>query len=56
MEKNRASVVAMNAEIRRTKARLMEQVLALQKLAVKKVALLFELRAFMFHEMLEEEL
>lgn len=37
MEKNRASVVAMNAEIRRTKARLMEQVLALQKLAVKKV-------------------
>ncbi|KAA8550420.1 hypothetical protein F0562_002104 [Nyssa sinensis] len=37
MEKNRASVVAMNAEIRRTKARLMEEVLKLQKLALKKV-------------------
>uniref|UniRef100_A0A5B7BGW8 Putative syntaxin-71-like n=1 Tax=Davidia involucrata TaxID=16924 RepID=A0A5B7BGW8_DAVIN len=37
MEKSRASVVAMNAEIRRTKARLMEEVPKLQKLALKKV-------------------
>ncbi|KAK9664015.1 hypothetical protein RND81_14G014000 [Saponaria officinalis] len=36
METNRAKVVAMNAEIRRTKARLMEDVAKLQKLAYKK--------------------
>ncbi|XAR69060.1 hypothetical protein NMG60_11000518 [Bertholletia excelsa] len=36
-EKNRASVVAINAEIRRTKARLLEEVPKLQRLAVKKV-------------------
>ncbi|PIN10531.1 SNARE protein TLG1/Syntaxin 6 [Handroanthus impetiginosus] len=36
-EKNRASVVAVNAEIRRTKARLLEEVPKLQRLAVKKV-------------------
>ncbi|KAK9291217.1 hypothetical protein L1049_009405 [Liquidambar formosana] len=36
-EKNRASVVAMNAEIRRTKARLLEEVLKLERLALKKV-------------------
>ncbi|XP_050380709.1 syntaxin-71-like [Argentina anserina] len=36
-EKNRASAVALNAEIRRTKARLMEEVPKLQRLAVKKV-------------------
>ncbi|XP_078431959.1 syntaxin-71-like [Wolffia australiana] len=36
-EKNRATVVALNAEIRRTKARLLEEVPKLQKLAVKKV-------------------
>nr|ACN50185.1 syntaxin-71 [Annona cherimola] len=36
-EKNRASAVAMNAEIRRTKARLLEEVPKLQRLAVKKV-------------------
>ncbi|KAF8397668.1 hypothetical protein HHK36_016589 [Tetracentron sinense] len=36
-EKNRASVVAMNAEIRRTKARLLEEVPKLQRLALKKV-------------------
>ncbi|GFP83764.1 syntaxin-71 [Phtheirospermum japonicum] len=36
-EKNRASAVAINAEIRRTKARLAEEVPKLQRLAVKKV-------------------
>lgn len=36
-ETNRAKVVAINAEIRRTKARLMEEVSKLQKLAYKKV-------------------
>lgn len=38
-EKNRASAVALNAEIRRTKARLLEEVPKLQKLAIKKVSL-----------------
>ncbi|XP_017982959.1 PREDICTED: syntaxin-72 [Theobroma cacao] len=37
MEKNRAAAVAMSAEIRRLKARLMEEVPKLQKLAKKKV-------------------
>ncbi|KAG0454701.1 hypothetical protein HPP92_023993 [Vanilla planifolia] len=36
-EKNRAVVVAMNAEIRRTKAKLLEEVPKLQRLAHKKV-------------------
>ncbi|KAK8695522.1 hypothetical protein V6N13_000677 [Hibiscus sabdariffa] len=36
-EKNRAAAVALNAEVRRTKARLMEEVPKLQKLAKKKV-------------------
>ncbi|XP_062167256.1 syntaxin-71-like [Alnus glutinosa] len=36
-EKNKASAVAMNAEIRRTKARLLEEVPKLQRLAIKKV-------------------
>ncbi|KAJ6804979.1 syntaxin-71-like [Iris pallida] len=36
-EKSRASAVAVNAEIRRTKARLMEEVPKLQRLALKKV-------------------
>lgn len=36
-EKNRASAVAINAELRRTKARLLEEVPKLQRLAVKKV-------------------
>ncbi|CAB4284305.1 unnamed protein product [Prunus armeniaca] len=36
-EKNKASAVALNAEIRRTKARLLEEVPKLQRLAVKKV-------------------
>jgi hypothetical protein len=40
-EKNRATVVALNAEIRRTKAKLLEEDLPkLQRLAVKKVAAL----------------
>lgn len=39
METSRASVVAMNAEIRRSKARMMEEVPKLQKLALKKVKL-----------------
>ncbi|KAI4349169.1 hypothetical protein L6164_009799 [Bauhinia variegata] len=36
-EKSRASTVAINAEIRRTKARLLEEVPKLQRLAMKKV-------------------
>ncbi|KAL0719752.1 hypothetical protein Bca4012_069076 [Brassica carinata] len=40
-EKNRASAVAMNAEIRRTKARLSEEVPKLQRLAVKRVSFPF---------------
>jgi len=36
-EKNRAAAVAINAEIRRTKARLLEEVPKLQRLAIKKV-------------------
>ncbi|KAG6580598.1 Syntaxin-71, partial [Cucurbita argyrosperma subsp. sororia] len=36
-EKNRASVVALNAEIRHTKARLLEEIPKLQRLAVKRV-------------------
>ncbi|KAK9128146.1 hypothetical protein Syun_016943 [Stephania yunnanensis] len=36
-EKNRAAAVALNAEIRRTKARLLEEVPKLQRLALKKV-------------------
>ncbi|EEF42965.1 syntaxin-71 [Ricinus communis] len=36
-EKNKASAVALNAEIRRTKAKLLEEVPKLQRLAVKKV-------------------
>ncbi|KAL6577116.1 Syntaxin-71 [Orobanche minor] len=37
VETNRATVVALNAEVRRTKARLMDEVHKLQKLAQKKV-------------------
>lgn len=37
METNRAKAVAMNAEIRRSKARLLEDVAKLQKLGYKKV-------------------
>ncbi|CAL5423700.1 unnamed protein product [Camellia sinensis] len=36
-EKSRASAVAINAEIRRTKARLLEEVPKLERLAIKKV-------------------
>ena len=36
-EKSKASTVAINAEIRRTKARLLEEVPKLQRLAMKKV-------------------
>ncbi|WCJ22756.1 syntaxin of plants 71 [Euphorbia peplus] len=36
-EKNRATVIAINAEIRRTKARLLEEIPKLQRLAFKKV-------------------
>ncbi|CAH1418861.1 unnamed protein product [Lactuca virosa] len=39
-EKNRATAVAMNAEIRRTKARLLEEIPKLQRLAFKKVYML----------------
>lgn len=41
-EKNRAASVAMNAEIRRTKARLLEDAQKLQKLALKKVLFLLK--------------
>jgi len=37
METNRAAVVAMNAEVRRTKAKLMDEIPKLQKLAQKRV-------------------
>lgn len=37
METNRAKAVAMKAEVRRTKARLMDEIKKLQKLARKKV-------------------
>jgi len=40
METNRAKTVAINAEIRRSKARLMEEVSKLQKLAYKKVKII----------------
>uniref|UniRef100_A0A0E0KL35 t-SNARE coiled-coil homology domain-containing protein n=1 Tax=Oryza punctata TaxID=4537 RepID=A0A0E0KL35_ORYPU len=36
-ETNRAAAVALNADVRRTKARLMEEVVKLRKLAAKKV-------------------
>ncbi|KAM7261054.1 hypothetical protein ACFE04_026529 [Oxalis oulophora] len=36
-EKNRAIAIAMNAEVRRTKAKLLEQIVKLQRLALKKV-------------------
>ncbi|CAN6174065.1 unnamed protein product [Urochloa humidicola] len=36
-EKNRAAAVAMNADVRRTKAMLPEEVVKLQKIAAKKV-------------------
>ncbi|CAN6195665.1 unnamed protein product [Urochloa humidicola] len=36
-EKNRAAAVAMNADVRWTKARLLEEVVKLQKMAAKKV-------------------
>ena len=51
METNRASAVAMNAEVRRTKARLMNEVPKLRKLAMKKVNfywILFMLQFFFF--------
>ncbi|KAI3924658.1 hypothetical protein MKW92_052543 [Papaver armeniacum] len=38
--KSRAATVAINAEIRTTKARLLEEIPKLQRLAVKKVSLL----------------
>ncbi|KDP28599.1 hypothetical protein JCGZ_14370 [Jatropha curcas] len=37
MEKNRATAIAINAEIRRTKARMLEELPKLQRLALKKV-------------------
>lgn len=37
MENNRATAAALNAEVRRTKARLMDEVPKLRKLAQKKV-------------------
>lgn len=41
MEINRAAVVAMNAKVRRTKARLMDEAPKLQKLAQKRVSVFF---------------
>lgn len=40
METNRAKSVAMNAEVRRTKARLLDEVPKLAKLSQKKVRLI----------------
>lgn len=52
-EKNKASAVAMNAEVRRTKARLLEEVPKLQRLAVKKVGIsLFFCNYIHFYEFL----
>ena len=48
-EKSRASAVALNAEIRRTKARLLEEVPKLQRLAMKKVVFLFSLLVLEIH-------
>lgn len=41
IETNRAKAVAMKAEVRRTKARLMDEIQKLQKLAQKKVLFFF---------------
>ena len=53
LETNRAAVVALNAEIRRTKARLIEEVVKLQKLANKKVNSFWF--TFLFRKMLKLE-
>lgn len=47
-EKNRAASVAMKAEIRRTKARLLEDAQKLQKLALKKVLFLLKKKSILF--------
>lgn len=49
IETNRAAAVALNAEIRRTKARLLEEVVKLQKLVLKKVKSSWF--TFLFHKM-----
>ncbi|KAJ0028825.1 hypothetical protein Pint_35599 [Pistacia integerrima] len=54
-EKNRASVVALNAEIRRTKARLLEEVPKLQRLAMKRVDILVFSLNFLFVKGLSTE-
>lgn len=38
---NRASAAVLNAEVRRVQARLMDEILKLQKLAHKKVKIIF---------------
>ena len=49
-EKNRATSVALNAEVRRSKARLMEEIPKLRKLAQKKVRfLLLPVNALYFY-------
>ncbi|CAN1142939.1 SYP71 [Linum perenne] len=48
-EKSKASTVALNAELRRTKARLLEEVPKLQRLAVKKVCYKNMLSIFSFY-------
>ncbi|XVF76472.1 hypothetical protein PTKIN_Ptkin13bG0269100 [Pterospermum kingtungense] len=48
-EKSKASAVAVNAEIRRTKARLLEDVPKLQRLTVKKA--IFLLKGLLIEEM-----
>ncbi|GFQ04060.1 syntaxin-71 [Phtheirospermum japonicum] len=50
VETNRATVVALNAEVRRTKARLMDEVPKLQKLAQKK------LREFLETDIFDDDL
>lgn len=47
-ETNRAAAVAMKAEVRRLKARLLEEVPKLQKLAHKKVVLFATLFLYYF--------
>ncbi|KAG6507622.1 hypothetical protein ZIOFF_032973 [Zingiber officinale] len=55
-EKNRAAVVALNAEIRRTKARLLEEVPKLQRLALKKNIAFCEIFLYQVKGLSKEEL
>ncbi|CAI9784446.1 unnamed protein product [Fraxinus pennsylvanica] len=49
-KKSRVSAVAINADIRRTKARLLDEVPKLQRLAVEKIVLMFVDIVIAFHD------